>query len=262
MDFQGLLSCAAFLLALLAVPARGRAQNICEAGNQPLTADPPSGISVPEIIRRFAANETAFKKARERYSYQLNVTMQTLTAAGQVDGVFRQISEFAPGKNGVPVETVTYAPESTLRRMSMDEDDFDAIRFPIRLTTEELPSFSVDYLGRQRVDALDTYVFKVSPVDVKNEKNQKKLFVGRIWVDAQEFAIVKTCGKPHADVVRPPKKGSSNLSPMIVTYREQIDGRFWFPTYSKADDYLDFPGDNIHVREVVRYSNYKSAGTQ
>jgi hypothetical protein len=252
-----LLWVAASLPALLLSPTRLPAQNVCEVGNRPLTSDPPAGIATAEIIRQFAAKDTIFKKAREQYSYELDITAQTLTNSDQIDGAFRQISDFAPGKNAVPVETVTYAPESTLRRLSLDQNDFDAIHSPVMLTTEELPSYSVDYLGRQHVDTLDTYVFKVAPRDAKGEK---KLFAGRVWVDAQDLMIVKTCGKPRADVVpRSAKKGFADLSPMFVTYREEIDGRFWFPTYAKADDFLDFPRGEVHIREVIRYSNYKAA---
>lgn len=47
------------------------------------------------------------------------------------------------------------------------------------------------------------------------------------------------------------------MTPVFVTYREQFDGAMWFPTYSKADEYLRFVRATVHVHEIVKYSNYK-----
>jgi hypothetical protein len=46
--------------------------------------------------------------------------------------------------------------------------------------------------------------------------------------------------------------------PLFETYRQQIDGRYWFPTYTFADDELVFPkGQVVHIRMTVRYTDYK-----
>ena len=254
---RAFMYCATFLLAVLLSSASLLAQSVCEIGNRPLDTAQPSGITPAEIIREFVAKETAFKAAREHFGYTLEVTVQTLTAYGQIDGEYHQVSEFTHGKNGAAVEKVTFAPDSTLRRLSLTQDDLDDIRLrlPFAVTSEELPHYSIEYLGRQHVDMLDTYVFKVSP---KNTKNEKNLFTGRIWVDDQDHMIVKTCGKPHPDETpRSAKKGPANLTPVFVTYREEVDGKFWFPTYAKADEFLPFPKQDVHVREVIRYSRYK-----
>ena len=99
-------------------------------------------------------------------------------------------------------------------------------------------------------------MFDVSP---KNVKKEKKLFEGRVWVDDQDLMIVKTCGKPREDENAGSKKKNAvvNLAPLFVTYREQFGGQFWFPTYSRADELLRFPRNFVHVREVVKFSNYK-----
>jgi hypothetical protein len=254
---RSFLTLAATLLAVLLPSGSPFAQSICESGNQSLNPEQPSGITPDEIIRQFAAKETAFKAAREHYGYVLDVTVQTLTAFGQVDGEYHQVSEFALDKKGVFGEKVTFAPESTLRRITLSEEDLDdiRIRLPVAVTTENLPHYSIEYAGRQHVDQLGTYVFKVTP---KKAKSDMKLFTGRIWVDDQDLMIVKTCGKPHADEIpRSAKKGPANISPMFATYREEVGGKFWFPTYAKADDFLAFPKGDIHVRAVIRYSDYK-----
>jgi hypothetical protein len=249
------LACGVVFLVSVLSSGGLLAQTVCDTGNKPLRSEQPSGITPAEIIQRFAAQETSFKAARARYGYTLDVTIQTLAVAGRIDGEYHQISEITPGNNGAPMERVTFAPQSTLRRISLVPDDLDDIhiRLPFAFSTEELPLFSVTYAGRQHVDMLDTFVFDVSP---KNAKSEKKLFAGRIWVDDQDLMIVKTCGKLRRDQ-NVTKKGAAEITPLFVTYREEVDGQFWFTTYAEADEFLPFPRGAVHVREVVRYSNYK-----
>jgi hypothetical protein len=86
-----------------------------------------------------------------------------------------------------------------------------------------------------------------------------RFFQGRIWVDNRDFQIVKTCGKNVPDIH---KKDSENLTPKFVTYREQIDGQYWFPTYTRADDDLHFRNGDVRIREIVKYTNYKRFGVK
>jgi len=250
--------CAVFLLFNLLPSSSLFGQGVCDLGNGPLSAAQPSGIQTDEIIQKFSAKEGLFKTVRERYGYTLNVTVQTLDNYGRVDGEYQQISEVGLNDAGKRAERTTFAPQNTLRRLSLSQEDLDDFhdRLPFALTPEELPHFSVSYAGRQHVDELDTYVFDVSP---KNGKKEKKLFEGRIWVDDQDLMIVKTCGKPREDEPANPKKKNAvaSLTPVFVTYREQIDGKYWFPTYARADELLRFPRAFVHIHEVVKYSNYK-----
>ena len=250
--------CAVFLLASLFPFGNLSAQGVCDEGNGTLDPAQPSGITPAEIIQKFSAKEAAFKAARDRFGYTLNVTVQTLDNYGRVDGEYHQISEIMLDDEGKRIEKTTFAPQSTLRRLTLSQDDLDDIRerLPFALTPEELPHFSFTYAGRQPVDQLNTYMFDLSP---KNVKKEKKVFEGRIWVDDQDLMIVKTCGKPREDENANSTKKNAvvNLTPMFVTYREQFEDKFWFPTYSRADELMRFPKNFVHIREVVKYSNYK-----
>ncbi len=251
--------CCAALLFLCALPCASLfAQGVCDAGNGPLNPALPQGLTPAGIIQEFSAKEAKFKVARDRYGFTLKITIQTLDNNGQVDGEYQQVSEILRNDDGKRVEKTIFAPESTLRKLSLSQDDLEDIRerLPFPLTPDELPHFSITYVGRQRVDELNTYVFDVSP---KNAKKETKLFEGRIWVDDLDLMIVKTCGKPREDQITHVNKKDEvdNLTPVFVTYREQFDGRFWFPTYSRADELLRFPRGFVHIREVVKYSDYK-----
>jgi hypothetical protein len=141
----------------------------------------------------------------------------------------------------------------------MTPADFDEIehRLPFILTTEDLPHYEVTYLGRQKVDDIDTYVFQAGPKVL--EKN-KHYFQGKVWVDQQDLQIVLINGKTVPQDIRP---GHEDLQPPFTTYYEQVDGKYWFPTYTKAEGELHFAatkqglGEDIHMRSVVKFTDYK-----
>ena len=79
------------------------------------------------------------------------------------------------------------------------------------------------------------------------------MFSGRVWVDDQDLQIVKTKGKGVPETKK-------NKFPTVETYSEQIDGRYWFPTYSYADEELVFDDGNVlHIRLKVRYTDFEPA---
>ena len=83
-------------------------------------------------------------------------------------------------------------------------------------------------------------------------------------MDDHDFQIVRMAGKSVPDI-HPKKrgKGNENLFPKFTTYREQVDGKYWFPTYTIADDMLNFKkAPAVHIREIVKYTNYKRFGSK
>jgi hypothetical protein len=125
---------------------------------------------------------------------------------------------------------------------------------PLILATEDLPQYNLIYGGQQRVDELDTYMFHVEP-----KKEDKRYFQGRIWVDGQDFEIVKVCGKSGPERKQVKKNQQPDLRPTFVTYRQQVDG-MWFPAYTRSDERLQFRRGTVHMREVVKYTSYKKVG--
>lgn len=227
----------------------------------PLSSAEPKGITVQEIIQRFAAKEKEFKQARDNYTYRQDVKVQTMDG-DTVDGEYHQVVEVTFDDKGRRQERVVFAPQSSLQRVSMTREDVDDIqhRLPFVLTSDEIPEYDIIYVGQQQQDELHTYVFDVAPKRI--EKN-RRYFQGRIWVDDHDFQIVKTHGKTVPDIRsgKKGKPGEENLFPAFTTWREQIDGRYWFPTYTKADDDLHFSGGDVHIREIVKYTNYKRFGS-
>ncbi len=220
----------------------------------------PQGITPQEIIQKFAAKEQEFKRAREGYTYTQDVRVQTL-AGDTADGEYRLVTDIVFDNQGKRLEQVKFAPQSSLRGVSLSMEDYEDMRrlAAFTLPTEDLPQYDILYVGRQKQDELNCYVFDVAP---KNVQKQQRYFQGRIWVDDHDLQIVMTRGK-SVGYVKPQKKKRNEdeqLFPTFTTYREQIDGVYWFPTYSRADETLHFTGNDVHIREVIKYTDYKRFG--
>jgi thiol-disulfide isomerase/thioredoxin len=214
----------------------------------------PSAERVQQIIQEFAAKETLFKQARDNYTYHQINKIETLDPDGNVDGVYQQEWDILYDDKGSRIEHVTYAPVSTLTRVLMTPEDLNAMRNiqPFVLTTEELPEYEIKYLGHVKVDEITAYVFSIRPKEIKKGH---QFFHGVVWVDDRDLQIVKTQGKPVGELVK--SKHGENLFPQFTTYREQIDGKFWFPTFTFADDKLYFSAGPVRIKEIIRYSDYK-----
>ncbi len=246
------LRVAVALVALAA--ASGLFSQLVLADEGTLDPAPPKGISTDEIIKRFAAKETEFQLARDQYTYRQDVIVKT----PEDDGEYHEIFDVLFNDQGKRLENVVFAPQSSLVRIQMSPEDLDDIRhrLPFVLTADELPEYQILYVGQQQEDELHCYVFDIAPKEIVGKK---RYFQGRIWVDDRDFQIVKTFGKTVPDIRK--KKGQENLFPKFTTWREQIDGKYWFPTYTKADDTLHFSGGDVQIREIVKYSDYKRFGS-
>jgi hypothetical protein len=222
-----------------------------------ITHEPPS-IPVEQIIQKFGDRELEFKKERDNYTYTQTFVVQVIDSDGQVAGEHRMTSDILFTPEGKRYEKVISAPPPTLERagMSLSQQDLDDVENvqPFVLTTTDLPKYDVKYVGREQLDELSTYVFDVGPKKI--EKNQR-YFQGRIWVDDKDLNIVKSDGKAVPDII---KKNNENIFPRFETFRENIEGHYWFPTYTRADDVLHFSTGPIHMRMTIRYANYKRFG--
>jgi hypothetical protein len=222
----------------------------------PITSEPPS-IPADQIIQKFSQHESEFKKERDNYTYTQTFVIQTIDPDGNPDGEYRLTTDISFTPEGKRYAHDTYAPAPTLSRITMSQQDLNDLENiqPFVLTTEDLPKYNVTYVGRQIVDELHAYVFDVAPK--KMEKNER-YFQGRVWVDEKDLQIVKSYGKAVPDII---KKNNENIFPHFETYRENITGPYWFPTYTHADDTLRFTTGGVHIRMTVKYANYKRFGS-
>ena len=209
-------------------------------------------VPVDEIIRKFAAKEAEFAQARSNYTYRQSVKMEELDPGGNpTGGKWEEVDDIIFSPDGKRAEKVIYAPVVNLRNIILTPDDINDLRNvqPFVLTTNEITEYNVNYLGKEKLDEIDCYTFAVKP---KKMVKGKRYFEGQIWVDDQDLQIVKTYGKGVGIVT-----GDAQF-PKFETYRQQIDKKYWFPTYTRADDTLRFKsGENQRIRMTVKYQDYK-----
>jgi hypothetical protein len=213
----------------------------------------PSQAQIDEIIQKFAAKEAEFAKARESYTYHQTARIQELEPSGTVSGKWETVSDIVFDTAGKRSEKVVRAPVSTLHNILLTPEDMEDLKSvqPFVLTTAELPKYLVRYLGREKLDEIGCYAFAVKP---KKVEAGQRYFEGIVWVDDRDLQIVKSYGRGTGVV----KKG--NAYAKFETYREQIDGKYWFPTYTIANSTLHFPEFDQRLKQTVRYEDYKQFG--
>jgi hypothetical protein len=263
-------SCVLFAgIVVLLLGVSVLAQTNCEVGAGALRKEPPASVKPEEIIQRFTASESQMEAARRTYAFTEDVNVRTLRKGElgndwEPDGEFRSVIDVSYDPRGNRVDAVKFSPQSTLTRLSLGPEDFEDIHhFSVfALTTSELPRYNVTYAGQQNVDELETYVFDVAP---KTIEKGKRYYQGRVWVEASGFHVVKSCGKSVPNTVITQKKRfvgkkvvGEGVQPTFATYREYIDGKYWFPTYSRSDDLLKFGNDEVKIRELIKFTNYRA----
>ena len=209
---------------------------------------PAAPANIDEIIKKFAAAESDNAKARNQYIFTQEVDVQSIGAANSITGRYHRISDIVYDDRGQRIEKITYFPLSTLRRFTITKEDLQDIAGvqPFALTLEALPNYQVDYVGREKIDEIDTYVFTVKPKKILKDE---RYFQGRVWVDTQDLQIVKAAGNSVPEI-----KGQ--VFPPFEAYRENIDEKYWFPTYVLAE-YAESKDTGVALRMIVKYTNYK-----
>lgn len=219
-----------------------------------IPAEPhPGPPPVPEqvIIERFTANEEVMKKVYETYNFTQSIRMDELTDPG---GKFSVTGEVYTRPDGQRYLRVTKQPESTLKLMHFSLEDVRVIasmpEFP--LTPDQVANYDFKYAGQEKLDQLNTYIFQVKP---KLLSRKERYFQGVVWIDDQDFAIVKSYGKFVSEI-----EGNGTALPftMFETYRENFQGKYWLPTYTRSDDYFkNDQNDELPLRLVIHSTDFK-----
>jgi hypothetical protein len=214
------------------------------------TSGNPSPEQIEDIIAKFAAKEADFAQARSNYTYRQTARVMTLDDNGNSTGKWEEVTDIVFTPAGQRIEKVAYAPMSTLTAIQLDPGDMQDLREvqPFVLTTTELSKYYIRYLGHDQLDEISCYAFAVKP---KKLESGKRYFEGEVWVDDRDLQIVKSYGRgigiTHGDY----------QYPKFETYREQIDGKNWFPTYTIANTTLHFKDNDQRIKMTVKYEDYK-----
>ncbi|MDQ3320963.1 MAG: hypothetical protein M3525_00695 [Acidobacteriota bacterium] len=213
-----------------------------------------SQTEIDRIVKTFTGKEAEFRGALTNYVFNRTATIQTIGMGGQVTGMFRRDSFMNLTPDGNRFEKILFAPMPTLTEINVtpqDLEDLGGIN-PFALEPSAVSQYNFTYVGKEKIDELNLYVFDVTPKVLPNPKKSKlRLFSGRVWVDDGDLQIVKSKGKAVPE-------DKNNKYPIVETWRENVDGKYWFPAYSSSDDELVFDsGQAVKLRMRVKYTDYK-----
>ena len=214
----------------------------------------PPSLPPAQIIKAFSEKEQLYVSTRSLYSYRKTIRIQELGPDGRPTGEYLATYDAARAADGKFYEKAIAAPESSLEYLQIEPDDVQLLtRIPAFPTTPALlPKYNVQYLNTEKVDEVDCYIFQVSP---KTLDRQHPLFDGVIWVDQKYLEVVKTYGRWITDLgeMHPPTLPFT----MFETYRENVDGKYWFPNYARAEGVYKMKNRDVPLRATIKWTNFK-----
>ena len=218
-----------------------------------------SPAQIDKIVRKFSENEFNFRQALTIYAFNRDAKVQSIGLGGQPTGVFIRNSFMTFKEDGTRFEKILYSPISTLQGISVSPEDIDNLSGvnPFAIEPKYVSQYNFSFVGKEKIDELDLYVFDVTPKTLPNpKKSNQKFFTGRIWVDDRDLMIVKSKGKAVPE--GKDMNGIEQRFPVVETWRDSVDGKYWFPVLSVADDELVFSsGDVVKLKMRVKYFNYR-----
>ncbi len=211
-------------------------------------ADPPAGL-----LKRIAERETENERARENYTYRQSVVIQEFDDRQAITGQYREMRDITFSPNRIRYETVVGRAQNTLTRLRLTPEDFADIRNvqPFLLTADEVSLYEGQYKGEEEMDGVKCFVEYVRPRQILSSQ---RFFEGTLWVRQSDFSVVRSEGQavPQIETLR-----QQNLFPHFTTIRREIDGQWFFPVETYADDTLFFRSSPQRIRIIIRYLNYR-----
>lgn len=207
-----------------------------------------------EIIRKFAEKEQLYVEARTHFWYRKTVRLQEFGSDGKPSGEAEITTEPAITADGKPYNRIVGQPVSTLKSLRLEPEDIESLglimAYPVTMGLRD--KYELHYAGKEQVDEISCYVFQVHP---KAVERGRPYFDGILWVDAKYLEVVKTFGKWVTDLgaVHSPTLPFS----VFETYRENVEGKYWFPNYASSDDTLHFKSGDVPIRLTIKWTDYK-----
>ena len=151
------------------------------------------------IIASFTRKEAEFRTALNQYSFKRDALLQSIGMGGQVIGEYHRVSTFTFDDQGNRYEKINFFPMSSMSEVVTQEDidDLGGIE-PFALEPSKIARYDIKFVGKEKIDELNLFVFDVAPKVIPDPKKTKeRLFVGRVWVDDRDLQIVKTREKVY-----------------------------------------------------------------
>ena len=261
------------IITMLVMAAAGQAV----AALPPRQAEEQQPTSVAQVVDHIVARESQLVELLGKYSPRVETYIQEFrqnrkggppVIAGDDyflgrlevrEGVIERSFLARPQKKGRALSEAL--PRGPLARFFSFQFEPSLFASPIFLDISRFnrEHYQFKFVRREFLGEVRCLVFDLWP---RPDVEEGGLFQGRIWVDNHDYQIVKTCGRNVTDTHAKKKNEQENLTPKFVTYREQIDNVYWFPTYTTANDALHFKGGDVQIRVIIKYTNYKRFGSE
>lgn len=211
----------------------------------------------PDLVKRVAAVETAAQQAQSNYTYRQSVSVEELDDHGAIAGDYHEVRDIIFSPSATRTEQMIGTPRVSLKHLKLTDEDFRDIREiqPFLLTNDQAFLYETRYRGEENIDGVDCYVLQIRPRQILQGQ---RLFDGNIWVDKTDFAVVRSEGQAVPQIVT---TKSENLFPHFTTLRRKVDGQYWFPVTTYANDTLYFRTGPQRIRLMIRYTDYKKFGS-
>jgi hypothetical protein len=212
------------------------------AGANSWAAPPPANADQPrtmeQVVDRVTANEQKLYDQIRNYSPLVETYIQNLKAdkeLGEVpagDKYFLGRANFAKGVNLVPLSETSgkgkkaiasignffsfamqFLPDGFLQMIFIDTNGFDR------------QHYKFDYVRREFLGEVRCLVFDVTPHD----KKSKGRFLGRIWVEDQDYHVVRFNGAYEGN-------GHSSWYFHFDSWRTNVQPGMWMPTFVYSEE--------------------------
>lgn len=211
-------------------------------------------LPLEEIVRHVAEKESEYAAAHAHYQYRLSVKVQEVDEDGGVVGEFEQTGAVL-GPAGRRRLQLAGNPHVDLRHLDIRQVALSDLEFvPLFvLSPDEIPKYNITYVSQERVDEINTYLFRLEPNEVPRYPHT--LFEGIVWVDADKLDIVRALGRlvPSRDT------GAFNgYFRRLELYRQPVDD-YLFTTFIRGDDVISARQPPTRARLILRFSDYQRA---
>ena len=206
-----------------------------------------------DVLAASAAKGAALLAALREYTYYAELTIQTVSQADTVTGKFYRFSQISFDKDGRRQERILENTSTLPEEVHIGTNAVNNLTrvYQFVITPASMNDYEFNYVGRERVDELNTYVFDVKPkVKLPDpDKSGERYLRGRVWIDDQDMCVVKVAGEALPEQ-------SNHRTPKFETFFQNVD-RYWFPAFVAADDSVRMGKYTTRVVVKAHFTTYK-----
>jgi outer membrane lipoprotein-sorting protein len=193
------------------------------AGSSAGAAEDSPAPTAEEIVARMAAHDLQRQASVEGYAGMRRYVLENLKFKKRAQMLVRVKGDQDGTKHFEVVSEDGWkaAHKHVLHKMLESESDTSRpeIRASAKLTPE---NYDFELVGTEELTGRVAYVLEIRP-----KRNEKNLFRGRIWVDAEDYALARAEGNP----AKKPSFWTKSIH-FVQVYRKC--GSLWFPLSTRS----------------------------